>query len=37
MTVTDAMTMTLLVTGVLTFYLLMSATVDLLRNRRMKD
>lgn len=36
MTVTTTMTMTLLVTGTLTFYLVLHAAVDLLRTRRPK-
>lgn len=37
MTVTNAMTMTLLVTGTLTFYLVLHAAVDILRTRRTKQ
>jgi hypothetical protein len=36
MTVTDAMTITLVVTGSLTFYLVVHAAVDLFRHRRTK-
>ena len=37
MSVTHAMTMTLLVTGILTFYVVLNAAVDILRHRRPKD
>ena len=36
MTVTDAMAITLLVTGTLTFYLVVHAAVDVWRHRRAK-
>lgn len=35
MSVTDAMTMTLLVTAILTFYVVLNAAVDALRHRRL--